>query len=798
MNISKGQNLQEFLREEVCIPVFQRDYAQGRDTAQAKEIRQHFIEALYKATSPDGQSLSLDLVFTDVAGLVDGQQRLTTLFLFYLYHGAEECEFANFRYAGRKDVEVFCKELIARWSQGDIKRNIGEGTVSDYVKTQMWFHLAWKDDPTIMGMLRTLDEIHVQAQAKAIDLSADPDWKNRITFIVCDETEINGEKRNAVLRYAAMNARGKTLTDFENLKAYLEGKEQSPRKEQSNWDAWKREIDTTWLNNLWSFYSTDKKDASTECDKALLRITLSFLQIFHAYMLSRRVDNKENLTDGNEEEGGSACISRLHSVADGDEYLSYNDIDVILVDEWREKLSMWTRTLLSNIYESRDWLTPDWEKRTPNWEKVAWTPFRKVTYPELVLLYACVRGKETRQDEQWRAIVHNVVENTTSIDANSLPKAIRWIDALIEDREETLNKSDFSKRQGKEEFVKLSLINSTGEQGAKWETAIRVAEVLPWQKGRIAFLLLQCDEAKKSTIFELNTKIEDYNYEKFENVRCRYTRDFEAKANRQSWLADVVFHRVDEHFIQRKEQDRVWIPCCITDPNSKDDNVRLKRFLYADDSIELAWQVEAVVDEELKVFGPSVWAKLLDIACKNWENPEVIDNPKHAPSYCIRTYRPVYGPPIYFYTRANFYEGTAYRIDQAVVWCYETYDKLRDVARIYKWVHDDGESWIELCLGDVADCGSGGLIVRLCGATRQVQVGVDSIDKGVRKLLSDKGIMTNNLKDDECWAPFDEDCREWQDDELDELVEVLKRSMVEEILRGLRKSPESGGVPGQE
>ena len=114
----------------------------------------------------------------------------------------------------------------------------------------MWFHLAWKDDPTIMGMLRTLDEIHVQAQAKAIDLSADPDWKNRITFIVCDETEINGEKRNAVLRYAAMNARGKTLTDFENLKAYLEGKEQSPRKEQSNWDAWKREIDTTWLNNL--------------------------------------------------------------------------------------------------------------------------------------------------------------------------------------------------------------------------------------------------------------------------------------------------------------------------------------------------------------------------------------------------------------------------------------------------------------------------------------------------------------------------------------------------------------------
>lgn len=48
------------------------------------------------------------------------------------------------------------------------------------------------------------------------------------------------------------------------------------------------------------------------------------------------------------------------------------------------------------------------------------------------------------------------------------------------------------------------------------------------------------------------------------------------------------------------------------------------------------------------------------------------------------------------------------------------------------------------------------------------------------------------------YIPLDEDCREWQDDELDELVEVLKRPTVEEILRGLRKSPESGGVPGQE
>lgn len=136
-------------------------------------------------------------------------------------------------------------------------------------------------------------------------------------------------------------------------------------------------------------------------------------------------------------------------------------------------------------------------------------------------------------------------------------------------------------------------------------------------------------------------------------------------------------------------------------------------------------------------------------------------------------------------------------IDKYVMWWYETYDKLRDVARIYKWMHYSGEPWIELSLGNVTVCNPEGLIVRLCGTNRRVQVGVDSIDKGVRKTLSDKGIMTNDLEKEEWWAPLDKDCREWQDDELDELIEVLKRSTVEEILRGLRKNPESGDVPGQ-
>lgn len=107
---------------------------------------------------------------------------------------------------------------------------------------------------------------------------------------------------------------------------------------------------------------------------------------------------------------------------------------------------------------------------------------------------------------------------------------------------------------------------------------------------------------------------------------------------------------------------------------------------------------------------------------------------------------------------------------------------------------DKGHRWRELYLAHVKDYDDNhkkkGLIIRLC-INRQVYIGAASIDSATWKLLKGK-------YDSQAYIPFDAECREWQDDELDELVEVLKRSTVAEILQGLRKSPASGSVPGQE
>ena len=68
------------------IPLIQRDYAQGRPGAWVEEIRVSFLEVLLDAIV-GGEPVGLDFVYGKIEGStfhpLDGQQRLTTLFLLH-------------------------------------------------------------------------------------------------------------------------------------------------------------------------------------------------------------------------------------------------------------------------------------------------------------------------------------------------------------------------------------------------------------------------------------------------------------------------------------------------------------------------------------------------------------------------------------------------------------------------------------------------------------------------------------------------------------------------------------------
>lgn len=72
----------------VEIPIIQRDYAQGRRETSVEEIRTNFLEVLLDAIA-GGEPVGLDFVYGKVEEgtlrPLDGQQRLTTLFLLHWY-----------------------------------------------------------------------------------------------------------------------------------------------------------------------------------------------------------------------------------------------------------------------------------------------------------------------------------------------------------------------------------------------------------------------------------------------------------------------------------------------------------------------------------------------------------------------------------------------------------------------------------------------------------------------------------------------------------------------------------------
>lgn len=242
------------------IPIIQRDYAQGRDDADVSRIRAAFLDALRDAVT-GGAAVHLDFVYGEIEGAklvpLDGQQRLTALFLLHWYLRAR-CELSEtavaalpqLTYATRSSARRFCQLLI---EQHALPLSSGE-MPSDWLRDQSWFVLAWRHDPTIESMLVVLDAIHerlagadcAQAWERLLDDSAPA---ITFQFLVIRDLGLTDDL------YIKMNSRGKPLTPFENFKAQFEklvGDSAPARHEELC-----RKIDNDWSDVFWSVRGGD-------------------------------------------------------------------------------------------------------------------------------------------------------------------------------------------------------------------------------------------------------------------------------------------------------------------------------------------------------------------------------------------------------------------------------------------------------------------------------------------------------------------------------------------------------------
>jgi len=219
------KTLWELLNEyKISIPIIQRDYAQGR--IEEKEKRSKFIEVLYKHLTYE---LPLDLdfvygrVFDNVFFPIDGQQRLTTLFLLHWYISTKENisdslrqNLVKFVYDTRISSREFCKALIEK--QVTIPPEANEDNFIVEIQNNRWFRDAWKKDPTIKAMLIMIQSIHEKfGGIQDLQLWNKLTCDRLITFHVLDLGSKGFELTDEL--YIKMNARGKQLTPFENFKA---------------------------------------------------------------------------------------------------------------------------------------------------------------------------------------------------------------------------------------------------------------------------------------------------------------------------------------------------------------------------------------------------------------------------------------------------------------------------------------------------------------------------------------------------------------------------------------------------
>ena len=123
---NEDMNFVKFIKKyDIKIPIIQRDYVQGRKNAE--DIRENFVEAIFDSLQ-SCEELNLEFIYgniykdndgNEIFEPIDGQQRLTTLYLVTLFLALREKNISelkelqkrSFSYEVRNSSKEFCSEL---------------------------------------------------------------------------------------------------------------------------------------------------------------------------------------------------------------------------------------------------------------------------------------------------------------------------------------------------------------------------------------------------------------------------------------------------------------------------------------------------------------------------------------------------------------------------------------------------------------------------------------------------------------------------------------------------------------
>ena len=609
------------------IPIIQRDYAQGRKSANEK--RSEFLNAIFTHLSGD-KALNIDFVYGTIENgrfiPLDGQQRLTTLFLLHCYAALvtdKRQEFkkyfiidnkSKFGYENRASAREFCDALaITVAEESSLEFDVDHP--SEVIKNRPWYFSLWDRDPTIQGMLVMMDAIHEKYAEQPIDNFFDA--LNKITFRFVD---LKAFKLTDEL-YIRMNARGKQLTDFEHFKAMLEDwidkhiKNISRKyilgsQEVSIKKYFAHRIDNAWTDLFWSYHRGDSPSNLAAFDNKIMH----FVRAIAANYYASKTPEKQ---DGFDE------IMRL--LIDGKEYISfywYNDHKIIDKDFILQVID--GCDLMAGTTGIQDAVSPrSIQKYLPDnyyyfdeeniFKEIIKPPSPKYTVRLQWFAYYRYLTKHKQEDgsvdctglENWMRIIHNLTENTICDHPAEFHRFIKSIDYILQYSSNILQfftdtkKMDdwksryFFPRQIEEERLKAHLI----QRNSEWKDIVWEYERHPYFKGQVDFLL------EFSGIYSYlgDAGLPSSSAWKEENACKQKLKDYYQKANAifdKNGLRDEI--RTDLFLWQRallKKGDYLLSHSFLHD-TKKDRDISWKRLLRGEEEDKRKFVQDIFIDEQ--------------------------------------------------------------------------------------------------------------------------------------------------------------------------------------------------------
>lgn len=565
---------------KIVVPRIQRDYVQGSNKAIKISFCKAIVDVLNQCIEEQNRpKMNLNFIY----GLskdgefipVDGQQRLTTLWILHLYFAvrAKSSLKPQLSYSVREYSEDFCQQLTDNLYQ------VIENQEMDIMR-QPWFVRSWKKDPTVQAIVSMLNYLHSLVYQKG------QAYYEKIWTILCsDDCPITfslmnpkGEDVNDDL-YLKMNSRGRLLSEYENTKSWLD---RFVKKENVTW---RTRIDNEWTDLVW------ESRQSNNIDNEQLRLLYNLII---AYWMMRDKDSADAICDVEQVDGiaelmgeclsskvnkedalESTILARLNSATNYtiplyalgklniispsffDEVAQYYDVLV----EHKQEIDNLSVLLFEN------------EKEQTFYNRFLSNHHTYIdsVYTIAILLFFKYNPKDLNLLQEWMRLVRNIVQN---IRIDSVDPFVGISKLLLELAPNSSNiyeylsrvqyediESSFAREQMTEEIYKAHLL----KQNPNFKDVLWKMEDLSFFKGRLffAFYCIGIDLKQQQSCTFDSTKWKDVDLSAYFDVFATHFNKDNITSDIRRLLFAAKDHRFFEYWCTWSYSLGMWKFCAI-------------------------------------------------------------------------------------------------------------------------------------------------------------------------------------------------------------------------------------------